>query len=203
MKLGVLPLARPAFDLDHACQKLAGMHTRLETTVHEIIGPRTFLIDDDMTRHARHGLAASGADQVLILQGPFTGSGMATAAVRTIDRLLSICGTVVMLGEDGVPRACEADVHGALTQLVLQDSVQAPVLLTDLADIDVNDDTGVFWHCGRAPFFRARSRNPHRSDESLQPNATPSLRVRAQSGSGHLDAHQPGIQRIADCAGNW
>jgi L-fucose isomerase-like protein len=63
----------------------------------------------------------------------------------------AVCGPAGMLGEAGVPCACEADVMGALTQLVLMEVAQAPVFLTDLVDMDEADDTGVVWHCGQAP----------------------------------------------------
>jgi hypothetical protein len=64
----------------------------------------------------------------------------------------AVCGPVAMMGEARVPCACEADVYGALTQLILQDVAEAPVFLTDLVDIDTRDDTGVIWHCGQAPW---------------------------------------------------
>ena len=63
----------------------------------------------------------------------------------------AVCGPVSMLGEEKIPCACEADVYGALTQLILQESAKAPVFLTDLVDMDVADNTGVVWHCGQAP----------------------------------------------------
>jgi L-fucose isomerase-like protein len=63
----------------------------------------------------------------------------------------AVCGPAAMLGEARVPCACEADVMGALTQLVLMEVAQAPVFLTDLVDMDAADDTGVVWHCGQAP----------------------------------------------------
>lgn len=63
----------------------------------------------------------------------------------------AVCGPVSMLGEAGVPCACEADVYGALTQLILQEVAQSAVFLTDLIDVDVNDGTAVVWHCGQAP----------------------------------------------------
>ena len=63
----------------------------------------------------------------------------------------ALCGPVSMLGEARVPCACEADVYGALTQLVLQEVAGAPVCLSDLVDLDVADDSGVVWHCGQAP----------------------------------------------------
>ncbi len=63
----------------------------------------------------------------------------------------AVCGPVSMMGEAHVPCACEADVYGALTQLVLMQAANAPVFLTDLVDMDVSDNTGVVWHCGQAP----------------------------------------------------
>ncbi len=62
------------------------------------------------------------------------------------------CAPAAMLGEEGAPCACEADVYGALTQLVLQEAARAPVFLSDLVDIDTGDNTGVIWHCGQAPY---------------------------------------------------
>ena len=63
----------------------------------------------------------------------------------------AVCGPAAMMGEARVPCACEADVVGALTQLILAEVADAPVFLTDLVDMDVADDTGVVWHCGQAP----------------------------------------------------
>ncbi len=63
----------------------------------------------------------------------------------------AVCGPAAMMGEARVPCACEADVYGALTQLILQEAAGEPVFLTDLVDMDGDDDTGVVWHCGQAP----------------------------------------------------
>lgn len=63
----------------------------------------------------------------------------------------AVCGPVSMMGEARVPCACEADVYGALTQLLLQQVAQAPVFLTDLVDVDPADESAVVWHCGQAP----------------------------------------------------
>ncbi len=67
----------------------------------------------------------------------------------------AVCGPVSMMGEARVPCACEADVYGAATQLLLQAVADAPVFLVDLVDMDVDDDTGVVWHCGQAPISMA------------------------------------------------
>ncbi|MBT8408207.1 MAG: hypothetical protein KJN93_01115, partial [Alphaproteobacteria bacterium] len=63
----------------------------------------------------------------------------------------AVCGPAAMMGEGRVPCACEADVYGALTQLILQEAAGDPVFLTDLVDMDAADNTGVVWHCGQAP----------------------------------------------------
>lgn len=67
----------------------------------------------------------------------------------------AVCGPVSMMGEAGVPCACEADVYGAATQLLLQAASGQPVFLADLVDMDTDDDTGVVWHCGQAPVSMA------------------------------------------------
>jgi len=63
----------------------------------------------------------------------------------------AVCGPVAMMGEKRVPCACEADVYGALTSLVMQEAAGAPAFLVDLVDVDVSDGTSVVWHCGQAP----------------------------------------------------
>ena len=67
----------------------------------------------------------------------------------------AVCGPVAMMGENRVPCACEADVYGAATQLLLQAVADAPVFLADLVDVDIADDTAVVWHCGQAPLSMA------------------------------------------------
>ena len=63
----------------------------------------------------------------------------------------AMCGPVAMMGERGTPCACEADVYGALSSLLMQSLADAPAFLVDLVDIDASDGTGVVWHCGQAP----------------------------------------------------
>ena len=80
----------------------------------------------------------------------------------------AVCGPVSMLGEARVPCACEADVYGALTQLVLQEAADAPVFLADLVDMDPADDTGVVWHCGQAPLSMCD--DGHRAHATIHTN---------------------------------
>jgi len=76
----------------------------------------------------------------------------------------AMCGPAGMQSEAKVPCACEADVYGALTQMVLQAAANQPVFLTDLVDVDTDDNSGVVWHCGQAPLSMC--------DETVQATAT-------------------------------
>lgn len=76
----------------------------------------------------------------------------------------AVCGPVAMMGEKRIPCACEADIYGALTSMILNEVADAPAFQVDLVDIDPEDDTGVIWHCGQAPISMA--------DKTNEPTAT-------------------------------
>ncbi len=67
----------------------------------------------------------------------------------------AVCAPAAILGENKIPCACEADVYGSLTQLILQEISKSPVFLTDIVDVDIEDNTAVVWHCGQAPISMA------------------------------------------------
>lgn len=67
----------------------------------------------------------------------------------------AVCGPVSMMAEKKVPCACEADIYGALTSMIVQEIASEPAFLVDLVDIDPKDGTGVVWHCGQAPISMA------------------------------------------------
>lgn len=117
---------------------------------------------------ARTGRELSGLDEVdqpqldkslalkIALDGLRSEKGYDAFAIRCWPETFTeyggaVCGPVSMMGEARVPCACEADVYGALTQMILQRVADAPVFLTDLVDLDAEDDSGVVWHCGQAP----------------------------------------------------
>lgn len=76
----------------------------------------------------------------------------------------AVCGPVSMMSEQRVPCACEADVFGALSSLLLQELADAPAFQVDLVDIDPDDGSSVVWHCGQAPISMA--------DPASRPTAT-------------------------------
>lgn len=73
------------------------------------------------------------------------------------------CGPMGLLTEKKTPCACEADMYGALTGIILQEAAGAPSWLVDIVDMDEASDTGVFWHCGNAPLSMADDREPPRA----------------------------------------
>ncbi len=82
--------------------------------------------------------------------------GLSAFAVRCWPEMFTeygcaICGPMGMMNGAGVPAACEADVYGAVTALMMQEIAGAPSWLVDIVDINANDNTSVFWHCGSAP----------------------------------------------------
>jgi hypothetical protein len=110
----------------------------------------------------------------------------------------AVCGPAAMLGEARVPCACEADVYGALTQLILMQAAEAPVFLTDLVDMDVADNTGVVWHCGQAPMsmrdpecaaeatIHTNRKQPLLYQFTLKPGPVTFLRLSQAHGKPHM-----------------
>lgn len=67
------------------------------------------------------------------------------------------CATLGRLADDGFVCACEADMHGAVTLLLLQWLSGAAPLLADLVAMDMEANTVSLWHCGNAPACLARA----------------------------------------------
>ncbi|MDE0346818.1 MAG: hypothetical protein OXI66_13735 [Boseongicola sp.] len=110
----------------------------------------------------------------------------------------AVCGPAAMMGEAHVPCACEADVYGALTQLILLQAARAPVFLTDLVDMNVRDNTGVVWHCGQAPLsmrdpegpaeatIHTNRKQPLLLQFALRPGPVTFLRISQAKGRPHM-----------------
>lgn len=63
----------------------------------------------------------------------------------------AVCGAMATLNGERIPASCEADMLGTVGSHLLQDLADAPAMLTDIVDVDAEDDTAVLWHCGLAP----------------------------------------------------
>lgn len=63
------------------------------------------------------------------------------------------CSSLGRLAGEGIATACEADVNGAATMLLLKalDPDHGPTYLADVVHLDEGANTATFWHCGLAP----------------------------------------------------
>lgn len=99
------------------------------------------------------------------LNGLRTDHDFAALAVRCWPEMFTeygcaACGPMAMLNGAKVPAACEADVLGTISQLIVQEIAGEAAWLVDIVDMDGQDDTGVIWHCGSAPFSMRAAHSP-------------------------------------------
>ena len=112
----------------------------------------------------------------------------------------AMCAPVAMMAEARTPCACEADVYGALSSLIVQAVADAPAFLVDLVDLDPADGTGVVWHCGQAPISmaadgaRAAAGTP---GEGTLPRARPTVHTNRRMALLYEFALRPGRVTLA------
>lgn len=92
-------------------------------------------------------------------------NGFSALAVRCWPEMFTefgcaACGPMGLLNEQKTPCACEADVYGAVTALMMQEMAGAASYLVDVVDMDCDSNTGVVWHCGSAPLSMADPETP-------------------------------------------
>ena len=84
--------------------------------------------------------------------------GLAAVSVGCYPHLMGkVCLAASLLGEEGVPVACEGDVNAALGMLLLTRLTGQPVHNTDLLDPIPAENAIVFSHCGSGGFSLAES----------------------------------------------
>jgi L-fucose isomerase-like protein len=74
------------------------------------------------------------------------------------------CSALGRLAARGLATACEADVNGAATMLLLRALGAADVYLADLVRVDEPANMVTFWHCGLAPVDLAAERREAKHD---------------------------------------
>jgi len=82
------------------------------------------------------------------------------------------CSIIARLNQNGIPAACEGDLPGAVSMLLLKYIAGTPAALMDLSAVDEEDQTILMWHCGPAPDYYADSCGSCFT-YSIQPNGTP------------------------------
>ena len=90
MKIGILPLGRPTFDVPYANEKLTAMLAALSATGHTIVGQTELLFDAEDTKAAIEQLQVENIDQLLLLQVTFTDASMTVEAANSFDTPMSI-----------------------------------------------------------------------------------------------------------------
>jgi L-fucose isomerase-like protein len=60
------------------------------------------------------------------------------------------CSSLSRIADEGTPTACERDVYGALTMLLLETLGSGPTYLVDTVDLQAADNIVRVWHCGSA-----------------------------------------------------
>ncbi len=83
----------------------------------------------------------------------------ATAVGCYPDLMGKVCLAASLLGEEGIPLACEGDINGALGMLMLTMLSGTPVHNTDFLDPIPEDNAVVFSHCGSGAFSLAENRS--------------------------------------------
>lgn len=79
----------------------------------------------------------------------------------TLQREVGImpCALLGMLYDEGLPVACETDIHGAVSSIMLQEAADrsSPVFFADLTmRHPQNDNAELLWHCGNFPYSLAK-----------------------------------------------
>jgi L-fucose isomerase-like protein len=69
---------------------------------------------------------------------------------------IAVCAVLARLQDDGIVAACEGDVNGALSMLLLKALGRNTPTLLDLVAFDDNDDSIQVWHCGASPCVFSR-----------------------------------------------
>jgi L-fucose isomerase-like protein len=58
------------------------------------------------------------------------------------------CAAIGRLNEHYFPTACEGDVYGLVTMMMMRYMNDKPSLLMDLSNVDEKDESVLLWHCG-------------------------------------------------------
>ncbi len=82
MRLGVIAIARPTFDVPFAQETAAAALANLRSTEHEIVGTADLAMDVGTVADRSDALEAEGIEALVVLQASFADSSLAVAATR-------------------------------------------------------------------------------------------------------------------------
>jgi len=114
-------------------------------------------VKDAVCVNCRNDLDATArlykAFEDFIVQNGYDGIAIGCWPKYRRDFGIVVCGIIGQLLENGYIAACEGDVDGMLSMMMLKGiaSGDAMPMLMDLSDLDFSDESALFWHCGSAP----------------------------------------------------
>ena len=111
----------------------------------------------------RKSLQIYGALRRLAIEKKYNGLAVRCWPEMFTEFGCAACGPMAMMNEEMIPCACEADVYGTISTLMLQGLNDAPAFMTDMVDFNPKNNSAVFWHCGLAPLSMADIEGPIRA----------------------------------------
>lgn len=78
------------------------------------------------------------------------------------------CSSLSRIADEGTPTACERDVYGAVTMLLMQSLGSGPTYLVDTVDLNTENNSVRLWHCGSAA--TALAADPAEATQSVHCN---------------------------------
>lgn len=78
------------------------------------------------------------------------------------------CSSLSRMADEGVPTACERDVYGTVTMLLMEALGSGTTYLVDTVDLDAEANTVRLWHCGSAA--TALAADPDQAIQSVHCN---------------------------------
>ncbi|KRE60955.1 hypothetical protein [Nostocoides sp. Soil756] len=93
-------------------------------------------------------------------------SGMAIRCWPEFPSSLGVCpcSSLSRLADAGTPTACERDVYGAVTMMLLEALGSGTTYLVDTVDLETDDNLVRLWHCGAAATSLAADPSDARQD---------------------------------------
>lgn len=128
---------------------------------------RPSLADLDEGEVSRH------ADVTVALREWGSSADLSAMAIRCwpeipTERAVCPCSSLSRIADEGTPTACERDVYGAVTMLLMQALGSGPTYLVDTVDLDADAGIVRVWHCGSAASVLAAE--PSESTQSVHCN---------------------------------
>ncbi len=157
-KFGIEVVPTTLVDIEKATKSiLADNPEVLKTTVQDIKKKiKNIKIDDEgLTRTAALKLAISRWAEA---------EGLSAVAIQCWTAMQSALGLIPCfvngeLTDDGLPVACETDLHGAVTSIIAQAAIRgaSPTFFADLTIRHTdNPNAELLWHCGNFPYSLAK-----------------------------------------------